>query len=100
MVDVAFVIEPNGEVLAVMPGMAATVGNIDHVTCYAHIGQHVAADIAYITDDCKQASASDYADLLDELMGRDYEVNVISIDRVGHDNYRDARRRELGLGGL
>ena len=96
-VDVAFGIEPEGSVLAIMPGIAATVGRTDHVTCYAHIGQHSGADLAYCMEELKQADLDDYANLLEELRRIGYDVRVIRLASIGRADYAAARREQLGL---
>jgi hypothetical protein len=94
LVDVAFVIEPEGSVLAVMPGVAADI-NHNNCACYAHIGQHGATCIEYIGENCRDASPTEYADLLDELRRVGYDVYVISPDRIKDSSYTEARLEQL-----
>lgn len=99
-VDVAFGIELDGEdrsVLAIMPGIAATVGQPDSVTCYAHIGQHSSADLSYCRERLSQADYDEYKDLLEELRRIGYDVRVIPLKHVGRRVYSDARLEQLEL---
>lgn len=99
-VDVAFGIELDGEdrsVLAIMPGLAATVGEPDSVTCYAHIGQHSSADLSYCLERLSQADYDEYKDLLEELRRIGYDVRVIRLASIGRRAYADARREQLEL---
>lgn len=97
MTDMAFVIEPSGSIMAIMPGVAANTGNIDHVACYGHACKHSSVEISYVMDNCEHAFMGEYVDLLDELVRGGYEVYSISIDCVNDDDYKEARRQELGL---
>lgn len=40
-----------------------------YVTCYAHVGQHGAAEYTYYRDRTRPAKPEEYADLLSELRG-------------------------------
>ena len=96
-IDVAFGIEPDGTVLAVMPGIAATVGRVDRVTCYAHIGQHSGADLSYCMEELEQADCDAYEALLKELRRIGYDVRVIPLSSIGDADYNATRREQLGL---
>lgn len=100
MTDVAFVVhndDDNREVIALMPGLAATVGRPDHCACYACIGQHSAASVNGMVANSGDASPDEYNDLLEELGRRGYDVQYIPIANVGNDEYLAARREQLEL---
>lgn len=46
-------------------------------TCYAHIGQHSACHIDY-ANECKEAKYNEFADLLKELIGQSYNLDVLN----------------------
>lgn len=99
-VDMAFLIdrtEEVGEVVAVMPACAATVGRPNHCTCYVRNGQHGACDVAAMVNYYDQATPAEYADLQAELEGIGYNVLVIPKDCIDSNDYEGFRRRELGL---
>jgi hypothetical protein len=94
--DVVFLRDSGSlDVFAVFPGIAATVGRVDHITCYAHVGQHSAADIAYCIDCDEVTDPAEYADLFDELGKRDYDLYVVRLDRIEDASYADARADQL-----
>ena len=98
--DMAFLVmnnDPNREVIAVVPGLAGTVGRPDHATCYAHIGQHGTCSIDGITVMRENATPDEYAELKGELESVGYNINVIPKSRIGNMKYTDMRRKELGL---
>jgi hypothetical protein len=98
MTDMAFVVRPDDpirEVVAVMPGIAGTVGRPDCAACYVHMGQHGSCSIDGIVGTHVDAGRNEYADLKDELERIGYEVYVVSIDRIGCADYADERRRQL-----
>ena len=96
VVDVAFAVEEEGLIVAVMPGYAGTVNRPDTCTCYAHMGQHSSCHIDYIMEKCVGASPDEYADLLRELTGPiGYDVKVISIDDVKSGEYTKQRERQV-----
>ncbi len=94
-VDVAFAVEEEGLIVAVMPGVAGTVNRPDTCGCYAHTGQHSSGCIDYFTDRCVGASPERYADLLKELGNRGYDVTVIPFDDIDNDEYLVARIEQL-----
>ena len=97
-VDMAFVIdrtEEVGEVVAVMPGLAGTVGRPSHCTCYVHNGQHGACDIVAMVNYYDQATPDEYADLKAELEDAGYNVFVIGKDQIRCADYEVARREQL-----
>lgn len=99
-VDMAFVImysDPNREVVAIMPGLAGTVGQVYSCTCYVHMGQHSAADIEVIGSTYENATPDEYAELKLELERIGYFIYVIPKSRIGNTEYADMRRKELGL---
>lgn len=99
-VDMAFLIDRGDEareVVAVMPGLAGTVGRPNHCVCYVHDGQHGACDLDAMRNYYEQATPAEYADLKAELVDAGYNVCVISRDRIDDADYESARWRELGL---
>lgn len=94
-VDVAFAIEEEGGVVAVIPGSAGTVNRPDTCTCYAHMGQHSSGRIDYFTDQCVAASLKEYANLLKELGSIGYDVTVIPFGDIENAEYLAARIKEL-----
>lgn len=51
------------------------------ITCYAHIGQHGAADYAYSIRSSRPASPEEYAPLKRELEGPPYRYNLKIVKR-------------------
>lgn len=97
-VDMAFLIdrtEEIGEVVAVMPGIAGTVGRPNHCMCYVHNGQHGACDIVAMRNHYDQATPAEYAGLKAELEGIGYIVCVIGKDRIHRVCYECARHEQL-----
>jgi hypothetical protein len=88
---------PAGPVFAIFPGIAATVGRPEEVTCYAHTGQHHAANLSYCEDQTEVTDPAEYADLAAELLSRGYNVRVVPKDSIGGADYTAARRRQLQL---
>lgn len=96
-IDVAFVLETDGDIVAVMPGLAGTVNRPDTCSCYAHMGQHSAGNIDYFVNHCSRAHPDWYADLLKELVRIGYDVTVIPFDDINDDEYLAARIKELEI---
>jgi hypothetical protein len=95
-VDVVFLRDSDSlDVFAVFPGLAATVGRVDHITCYAHVGQHSAADIGYCLDCDEVTDRAEYTDLFDELVSRGYNLYVVRLDRIKDASYAHARADQL-----
>lgn len=95
--DMAFLIdrtEDIGEVVAVMPDLAGTVGRPTHCICYVHNGQHSACDLHAMRNYYDQATPDEYADLLAELKDFGYNVFVIGKDQIGCVDYEVARRQQ------
>ncbi len=95
MVDVAFAIDPAGEVLAIMPGVAVA-GDADSMACYAHVGQHGSCNLAGIMA-CLYRGAVylEFKDLLGELIRIGYDVNVVPFGYIELQDYRAVRREGL-----
>ena len=53
----------------------------DMKTCYAHLGQHSACAPEYIKE-CKEAKYNEYADLLKELIGQGYKLEVLNKQEI------------------
>ena len=83
-----------GQVLALFPREASTVGHPEFCTSYAHVGQHSGADIAGLTFKLRLATRAEYADLARELRGLGYRLDIRS--RSGRADY-DKRKRQLEL---
>jgi hypothetical protein len=79
--DTIFSIAPNGEPFH---------------TCYADIGQHSACSIEY-ANECKEATYSEYADLLKELISIGYKDLVI-INEQKFELHRQPTKGELKFG--
>lgn len=92
-VDVAFVLDKDGCLCAVMPGLAGTVNHPEECTCYD--GQHASGRIDYFADSCIGAQPEWYANLLKELDRIGYDVTVIPFDNIENDEYLVARIKQL-----
>lgn len=64
-----------GDVIALFPQMAATVGNPGHCQSYQHVGQHGAADV-WIVNSTKLARPKEYRDLAKELRRIGYRLTI------------------------
>ncbi len=98
-VHVAFLIDRNeevGQVVAVMPGLAGTIGRRNHCVCYIFNGQHSVCDLNAMTNHYDQATHEEYADLKAELEGAGYIVCVIGKDRIHMVGYECERADQLG----
>ena len=87
MVDVIFRVDREGEVFALMPGLA---GTNDPSTCtsYQHVGQHSSASLVYCMKTSKPATEEQAAPLLRELQAIGYMVNVIKYATRTHFKQR------------
>ena len=79
-----------GEITAVFPAMAATVGEPWHMNCYAHIGQHGAASVEWVRK-AKPVKPHEYAALLSELKSIGYDDLVIR-HRMTRADYLERKR--------
>jgi hypothetical protein len=94
--DVVFLRDRDGgDVFAVFPGIAATVGQPDHMGCYHHIGQHSAAALQYCIGCAEVTDPAAYADLKGELEHIGYRLRVVGKDRIRDSVYADQRRTQL-----
>ncbi len=66
----------NKSVFALFPHEVDTMKG--DVTCYQHVGQHYNADYKYSIRTSRPATPSEYKDLLNELTGRGYNVNIVT----------------------
>jgi len=73
--DVIFRKEKDGEILALFPYSLWNFAG--DVVCYAHLGQHGAADYNGCIRKSKPAKPEEYKDLLNELQGLGYNLRVI-----------------------
>jgi hypothetical protein len=72
---VIFRIDREGIVFALFPELPSDNYGT-YCTCYQHIGQHCAADYHRCMAHSRPATANEYADLLTELEGRGYRLDV------------------------
>lgn len=56
-----------GDVIALFPAIAATVGKPEHCNSYVHTGQHGGAHLRLLTRALRLATPAEYADLKAEL---------------------------------
>lgn len=86
IVDVIFKREGK-DVVAFFPGVPGT----DHYdcSCYAHMGQHASASMAYLMS-CKPAKPAQYADLERELIQIGYTLNIVRRATAKHRQQRIA----------
>jgi hypothetical protein len=96
VVDVVFLRE-DGELFAVFPGVAGSMDYVNSVGCYALIGQHHHADLAYCIDCEEVTDRTEYTDLATELERIGYVIYVVSKDRMCGDDYIAARRDQVQL---
>lgn len=83
-----------GEVLALFPAEASTVGQPQFCSSYAHIGQHSAADPIGVITDSRPASPDEYAPLKRELEQIGYTLDVKQ--RTSRTDYL-SRKAQLSL---
>ncbi len=67
----------NDEVLALFPGVAATVGKPWNCMSYAHIGQHSGADCLGVIQSSRPATPKEYQDLAAELRNIGYRLDIV-----------------------
>ena len=65
-----------GEVLALFPTMAGAVGQPSTCVCYAHVGQHSAADLHGVIYRSRPALPAEYEGLALELRRRGYVLDI------------------------
>ncbi len=63
----------DGEILALFPEMLENDGLVN---CYAHIGQHGAADYHYCLTQSGPATPEEYTDLQQELENIGYDLKI------------------------
>lgn len=79
---VLFRMFPDGEIVAVFPEVAGSLGE---VVFYAHVGQHGSGPFEHIMDITRAAKASEYDDLKKELTehyGYDLDVRRVYVPRM------------------
>lgn len=89
------------EVTAFFPTLAAESSNWYAITCYAHIGQHSAADTGFFQAG-KKVKPEEYSELLDEIRDRyesdeDFPVTLKVYQRAA-SWMRDAREKDWRRG--
>jgi len=87
----------NGDVYALFPEIAATVGNPAHCLSYQHIGQHCAADYQLCIRASKPAKSAEYAELFAELTTIGYSLEVIQRATAGMYRQREAEAVALDV---
>lgn len=85
-----------GEVTALFPSVAYARPSFD-VACYAHIGQHGGADLAWVRERTRPAKPEEFAPLLAELRGI-YETgpDAVQLRVVQRMTPAHARARRAG----
>jgi len=73
--DVIFRKEKENNIIAIFPYVLWNLSG--DVTCYAHVGQHGAADYNYCLQKSKLASPDEFKDLFTELESLGYNLNII-----------------------
>ena len=66
-----------GEVLALFPAIAATVGKPQHCESYAHIGQHGSADLRGVIRRSRPAQHREFIGLYRELVRIGYHLQIV-----------------------
>ncbi len=92
--DVVFRIDKEKIVFALFPALPGT-NDPTTCTCYEHVGQHSSADPWLCILASKPATPEQSRPLYNELIGRGYQLRVIS--RIGR-HYYEMRRKELFSG--
>jgi hypothetical protein len=93
---VIFYKEPFRDVMAYFPEIDENNGQRNDLKlCYSHIGQHSACAPEYINE-CKEAKYNEYADLLKELIGQGYNLEVLNNQAI--ELHRKPTEYELKFG--
>ena len=66
-----------GEILALFPQVAATVGKPWHCQSYEHIGQHGSADCRLVMRASRPAKPAEYRELAAELRKIGYRLQIV-----------------------
>ena len=82
----------HGEVLALFPQVATTVGKPWHCHSYAHNGQHGPADCLAVVRDSRPATHEEWRDLYAELRRIGYRLEVV---KRFHAADTQCRRKQL-----
>ncbi len=89
---------PDGDIMALFPFEASTVGNPYECASYAHIGQHSGAEPNHCIYSTRPATEAEYADLKRELESEPFGYRLKVIKRVNHSAALAARREQLREG--
>ena len=89
--DVIFRKEKEGEIIALFPYLLWNFAG--DITCYAHLGQHGAADYNHCIRKSKSAKPEEYKDLFAELESLGYNLWVIK--RQSRSKYVEACLNEI-----
>ena len=93
---VIFYKEPFRDVMAYFPEINEGNGQRNDLKlCYSHIGQHSACAPEYIKE-CKEAKYNEYADLLKELIGQGYKLEVFNKQEIQY--HRKPTESEIKFG--
>ena len=81
-----------GDVIALFPAIAGTVGKPWTCSSYLHIGQHGFADLHGLTRVLRLATKAEYKDLAAELVSLGYDLEIVTRTTTA-----DTRERERQL---
>lgn len=81
----------DGEVCALFPAIAGTVGKPSHCSAYVHMGQHTAASMDYVRR-TRLAKPAEYRELAAELRRIGYRLKIA---RRFHPSDRREREKQL-----
>lgn len=90
-VEMIFRIFPNGEVIALMPGLTDSFKSSECMS-YMHVGQHSVCNLKHITSKTRLATPAEYQELYLELRYREYVIKVI---KRTHPKHLQARLAEI-----
>lgn len=90
--DVIFRIFPEGDVIALFPGIAGDNNARETCMSYMHIGQHGSASV-YLASDTKPATPAQYAPLARELEGLGYKLRPVARFTPKHFTQRASQVR-------
>lgn len=76
---VKFLKHSEGDLFAYFPQLnyAKMLYGNSQKTCYAHIGQHGACDVAY-ANECTYANSTEYSALKEELISIGYDLKILN----------------------
>jgi hypothetical protein len=93
---VIFLKEPFRAILAYFPESSESNGQRNDLKlCYSHVGQHSVCAPEYVNK-CKEANYNEYSDLLKELIGQGYKLQVLNNQVI--ELHRQPTEYELKFG--